>query len=667
MNVASKLSLFLAEFRRRKVGRVAVVYVLVGLGAIEAVDIIGSRLLFPAWAIQFFIVLVLIGFPIALVLAWALEVTPRGIKKTPDLTADQLAPHAPAQWKASTWVLTGVALVAVGAVVFLVFSRGGEASGVTGRGHRVAVLPLENLTGDPSLDGLGLTASDWITEGLVRTELFQVVPFNEVLASSDALLAAGSPSSALSLTWPEETGASVALLGSFSTLGDSVQFRLRLVDQQGTVLRTVDPVNGVAGNPSAALGGLQTRTMATVARVLMPGHELSWSATGREPPHPDAHEAYLEAMRKVGSGSWEASNREALEHLNRALEIDPDFLNPLLMTPPVLWNLDRYAEADSVCQILEGRADEFVREQRLHWQLECSDDRISELNAAKEIARFVSGMEQRVGMHAIWANRPGEALEACSRYDPHLSRMAWRWSPLGICLTALHMLGDYEGQLTFIQEWESRRPADRRGHQTDALIALGRHEEAETVIEERLSELEFDESPFGILNRAALEYDAHGQPKRAQEYWDQYLQWHMAQVPEDLETPFNRRREAETRLFLGRDEEALVLLAALAEDNPGNIADRGRLGVVQAKLGDRTEAERTSEILVSMDQPFRGGQNTAWMAYIAAYLGDLDGAVRLLGEAIDGGWAVGLEPHRSPYLKPLREYEPFEQLTTPKG
>ena len=45
--MASKLSLFLAEFRRRKVGRVAVVYVLVGLGAIEAVDNIGSGLLFP--------------------------------------------------------------------------------------------------------------------------------------------------------------------------------------------------------------------------------------------------------------------------------------------------------------------------------------------------------------------------------------------------------------------------------------------------------------------------------------------------------------------------------------------------------------------------------------------------------------------------------------------
>ena len=78
-----KISLFLAEFRRRKVGRVAVAYVLVGFGAIEAADIIGGRLLFPAWAIQFFIVLVLLGFPIALILAWALEVGPGGLQRTP--------------------------------------------------------------------------------------------------------------------------------------------------------------------------------------------------------------------------------------------------------------------------------------------------------------------------------------------------------------------------------------------------------------------------------------------------------------------------------------------------------------------------------------------------------------------------------------------------------
>jgi hypothetical protein len=156
--VASKLSLFLAEFRRRKVGRVAVVYVLVGLGAIEAVDIIGSRLLFPEWAIQFVIVLVLIGFPIAIVLAWALEVTPQGIQKTADLTSEQLAAQTPEKWKASSWVLAGVGLVVVLGAGYFVFFRGENESPLPE--DYVAVFPFENRTGDQTLDNLGPYVAD---------------------------------------------------------------------------------------------------------------------------------------------------------------------------------------------------------------------------------------------------------------------------------------------------------------------------------------------------------------------------------------------------------------------------------------------------------------------------------------------------------------------------
>jgi hypothetical protein len=81
--LAPKLSLFLAELKRRKVYRVAVVYVVVGAGIIG----LGDAAL-PSWEqLQVpVVVLVLIGFPIALVLAWAYEVKPeepRGREHTP--------------------------------------------------------------------------------------------------------------------------------------------------------------------------------------------------------------------------------------------------------------------------------------------------------------------------------------------------------------------------------------------------------------------------------------------------------------------------------------------------------------------------------------------------------------------------------------------------------
>jgi len=74
--VASKLSLFLAELKRRKVYHVAAIYGAVGvaiaLGAAEIYDV----LLLPDWTPRLVIVLLFVGFPVALVLAWAYEVRP---------------------------------------------------------------------------------------------------------------------------------------------------------------------------------------------------------------------------------------------------------------------------------------------------------------------------------------------------------------------------------------------------------------------------------------------------------------------------------------------------------------------------------------------------------------------------------------------------------------
>ena len=78
------LSGFLDELRRRSVVRVAAVYAAVGFAVIEVVQAVFPALLFPDWLERAVVVLVLLGFPIALVIAWAFEVTPTGIKRTED-------------------------------------------------------------------------------------------------------------------------------------------------------------------------------------------------------------------------------------------------------------------------------------------------------------------------------------------------------------------------------------------------------------------------------------------------------------------------------------------------------------------------------------------------------------------------------------------------------
>ncbi len=78
---------FFLELKRRKVYRVAVAYVIAAGGIIQLASAVFPAWELPNWALRLVIALLLIGFPIALILAWAYDVTPQGITVTPELPA----------------------------------------------------------------------------------------------------------------------------------------------------------------------------------------------------------------------------------------------------------------------------------------------------------------------------------------------------------------------------------------------------------------------------------------------------------------------------------------------------------------------------------------------------------------------------------------------------
>src|ERR671935_631252 len=76
---------FLSEVKRRNVYKVAVAYAVVGWVIAQVATQIFPFLEIPNWVVRLVIVLIAIGFPIALVIAWAFEATPEGIKRTEDV------------------------------------------------------------------------------------------------------------------------------------------------------------------------------------------------------------------------------------------------------------------------------------------------------------------------------------------------------------------------------------------------------------------------------------------------------------------------------------------------------------------------------------------------------------------------------------------------------
>ncbi len=131
------MSGFFEEIKRRKVYRVAVAYAVVAGGAIQLASAVFPAWDLPSWALRLVIILLLIGFPISLILAWALEVTPEGIRTTPS------APAAPRRRR------NVVALVAVGIIVSAAagfFLLPGASAWKIDKS--IAVLPFENFSDD---------------------------------------------------------------------------------------------------------------------------------------------------------------------------------------------------------------------------------------------------------------------------------------------------------------------------------------------------------------------------------------------------------------------------------------------------------------------------------------------------------------------------------------
>src|SRR3989440_455503 len=148
-----KSATLFAELKRRNVYKVAVAYAVVGWVIAQIATQIFPFLEIPNWVVRLVIVLIAIGFPIALVIAWAFEATPEGIKRTE--VADTMP--AVAGQKKHAWIYVVIVGAAISVALFFLgrytaqSREGGRSPAAAGSlpQKSIAVLPFDNLSRDP--------------------------------------------------------------------------------------------------------------------------------------------------------------------------------------------------------------------------------------------------------------------------------------------------------------------------------------------------------------------------------------------------------------------------------------------------------------------------------------------------------------------------------------
>ncbi len=137
---------FFGELRRRNVVKVAVAYAIVGWLLVQIADTFFPALQLPEWTVTFVAGLVILGFPLALILSWAYELTPEGMKRSHEVEASESITHVTE--RKIDFAIIGVLVLALGFVVYNYESGDGEVA-VGTLPNSVAVLPFENMSVDP--------------------------------------------------------------------------------------------------------------------------------------------------------------------------------------------------------------------------------------------------------------------------------------------------------------------------------------------------------------------------------------------------------------------------------------------------------------------------------------------------------------------------------------
>ena len=308
---------FFAELKRRHVYRVAIAYAVVAWLLTQVATQVFPFFEIPNWIVRLVVLTVVLGFPIALIIAWAFEMTPEGLKRNADITPNEYIPR----WSTRRFaaLILSIAILAAGVPLFrLSRSRPtwlpwANAASMASQ-KSIAVLPLLNESSDPD--------DEYFSEGLSEeliADLAQVKGLKVIGRSSSFRFKNKKEDSK---TIGEKLGVSTLLEGTVRKQGDQVRIVAELVNAaDGTELwtRTFDRELKDIFAVQAEIA----EAVATSLELTVLGGKES-SAKNAATKSMEAHNAYLQGHFYFERGNL-GDYRKSVGFFEQATRLDPDY------------------------------------------------------------------------------------------------------------------------------------------------------------------------------------------------------------------------------------------------------------------------------------------------------------------------------------------------------
>ena len=306
-----KNSNFFTELKRRNVYKVAIAYAVVAWLLMQIASQIFPFFEIPNWAVRLVVLLLIIGFPIALIIAWAFEATPEGIKRT------EAADAAGQRSRGGAWIYIVLIGAALSIGLFLVgrYMGPNKQSGLGQLpGKSLAVLPFANLSGNPENAYFAAGIQDEIITRLAKIGELKVVSCLTTQRFKS------SPDDVPAIA--KQLGVANVLQGSVQRTADAVRVNVQLVKGETDTHLWAETFDRKLTDIFAVESDI-AKTIAEKLQGKLTGSEER-AISSKPTADLEAHELYLKG-RYLWNRRTAQNLQKALNYFQEAVDKDPNF------------------------------------------------------------------------------------------------------------------------------------------------------------------------------------------------------------------------------------------------------------------------------------------------------------------------------------------------------
>jgi TolB-like protein/Flp pilus assembly protein TadD len=661
------MSGFFEELQRRKVYRVAAAYIIAAGFIIQIGSAVFPAWELPNWTLGLVVVLLLAGFPIALILLWAYDVTPQGIRVAPTTSA----PGTHRRRNLIMLIATGVVVSAAAGFFLLPRASAHKID------KSIAVLPFENLSDEKENAYFADGMQDDILTNLSKIGDLKVISRTSVMSYRDGTRNAREIGKAL--------GVSTLLEGSVRRIGNRVRVNVQLINADNDEHIWAEDYDRDLTDVFAIQSDLAKKISATLQAKLSPNEKALLDRRPTE--NPDAYLLFIQAEPyATGPDMFRDDSRKAEQLYEQAIKLDPNFAAAFACLSMVeSWAYHTFDPTSARREKARLTADQALRLQpdlpeghlALGFSYYYGDRDYERALAEFEIAKRGLPNEAQAYM-AIGAiqRRQGKWTESTANFeratalDPKNASFLFN---LGFSYVAQR---NFETADKIFDRALVAAPQAFSARALKGVVAILWKGDGKVAENQLASAAPATDSGGLVISTQVwvmtLERKFPEALQAVQQFPGEILDTHTGRVPKAFFEGLIYHYEGDKVKAAAAFEHARIVAEQLVHESPDDAPRHALLGEILAALGQKdaaiSEGKRATELLPESQDAYDGPQISAALAEIYAWTGENDEALRLLDHLLHTPSGITIPLLKlDPVWDPLRKDARFQALIDKYG